>query len=251
MKHYGYQLENEIFWGGLTNGWEKVSMQLWISLCSNSRIILDVGANTGVYSLVAKTINPCSTVYAFEPVERIFSKLLLNNILNRYDIRGECLALSNYNGTATIYDTYTDHLYSVTINKNLLSKATPVIERKISTITLDHFIKSKKIEGVDLIKIDVETHEPEVLEGFSHYLKLYRPTLLIEILNDEVGGRVEDLIRNLDYIYFNIDERRGVRQVSHITKSDYFNYLLCRKEVAEQIGLIPSQANLKNFIKQL
>ena len=31
MKHYGYQIENEIFWEGLENGWEKTSMSLWMN----------------------------------------------------------------------------------------------------------------------------------------------------------------------------------------------------------------------------
>ncbi len=30
--HYGYQLENELFWKGIEGGWEKVSMQIWLAL---------------------------------------------------------------------------------------------------------------------------------------------------------------------------------------------------------------------------
>src|ERR1700741_4140089 len=48
IKHYGFQLENEIFWAGLTNGWEKESIGLWVKLCGNADVIFDVGANTGV-----------------------------------------------------------------------------------------------------------------------------------------------------------------------------------------------------------
>lgn len=71
IKHYGYQIENEIFWSGLTEGWEKESVKLWIELCKCSEIIFDIGANTGMYSLIAKTINPGANVYAFEPVARV------------------------------------------------------------------------------------------------------------------------------------------------------------------------------------
>ena len=71
MRHYGFQLENEIFWSGLTNGWEKISTRLWIELSKNSKVIFDIGANTGIYSLVSKSINPTSQVFAFEPVKRV------------------------------------------------------------------------------------------------------------------------------------------------------------------------------------
>ncbi len=74
IKHYGFEIENVIFWEGLQDGWEKVSIGLWIELCRRSTIIVDVGANTGVYSLIAKSLNSNAQVYAFEPVKRVDRK---------------------------------------------------------------------------------------------------------------------------------------------------------------------------------
>jgi FkbM family methyltransferase len=238
IRHYGFQIENEIFWAGLTGGWEKVSLSLWTKLCKNAFVVIDVGANTGVYSLVAKSLNIKSSVYAFEPVKRVFDKLEENNKLNDFDIRCCELALSNYTGTATIYDTDEEHTYSVTVNKNLFSPGTEILKSEIKTITLDQFIEENHLTKIDLIKIDVETHEAEVLEGFSKYLKKFAPTILIEILNDEVGKNVQRIIQDIDYLYFNIDEKSGIRQVETITQRDYFNYLLCSKDVAKELKLI-------------
>jgi len=239
LNHYGYQIENEIFWGGLANGWEKVSIGLWMKLCKNSSIIIDIGANTGIYSLIAKTINPHAKVYAFDPVHRVFARLKENIKLNNYDIIAIEKAVSNFDGLAIIYDTNSEHTNSVTVNKNLSSSDTKVIETKIETITLNSFIKNYNIGRIDLIKIDVETHEPEVLEGFSEYLKIFKPTLLIEILSDEIGEKVNEIVEGLDYLYFNIDERNGtVHQTKKITRSDYYNYLLCNQEIAKQLELI-------------
>src|SRR4051812_7150805 len=53
MQHYGYQIENELFWGGLTAGYEGTSLKLWKELCASAQTVIDGGANTGVYSLVA------------------------------------------------------------------------------------------------------------------------------------------------------------------------------------------------------
>lgn len=238
INHFGYQIENELFWKGLVNGWEKESIQLWLKLCLDSDIILDIGANTGVYSLIAKTIKPTSKVYAFEPVNRVFSKLKQNITLNNYDINPFEKAVSNEDGTAIIYDTLTEHTYSVTVNKNLSSPETKVSETKISTITLDTFVRQENLKKIDLIKIDVETHEAEVLEGFANHISKFKPTILIEILNDEVGSKVNKLVKDLGYLYFNIDEKSGIRQVNTITKSDYYNYLLCNPETAAKLGLI-------------
>ncbi len=184
INHYGYQIENEIFWNGLTHGWEKESMRLWINLCEVSEVILDIGANTGIYSLVAKAVNPQAKVYAFEPVGRVFRKLQENIALNSFDILPFEKAVSNADGSAVIYDTDSEHTLSVTVNKNLSAADVHVIETAIETVSLDRFVEEFNLSKIDLIKIDVETHEPEVLEGFRKYLSIYRPTLLIVILND-------------------------------------------------------------------
>jgi FkbM family methyltransferase len=238
IRHYGFEIENELFWAGIKDGWEKVSTGLWIKLCRDSEVIVDIGANTGVYSLIAKTVNPTATVYAFEPVERVFEKLQGNCMLNDYDIVCFKKAVSNYNGKAKIYDTAGEHIYSVTVNKNLNSSSTVVKEFEIDTITLKDFIEAQGLTKIDLMKIDVETHEPEVLEGMHEYLAIFKPVMLIEILNEEVAEKVNKLLEGLNYLYFNIDENRGIRQTTSITRSDYYNYLICKKEVALKLGLI-------------
>lgn len=238
IKHFGYQIENEIFWSGLSNGWEKESTNLWIKLCENAEIVFDIGANTGVYALIAKAVNPKAKVYAFEPVSRVYDKLKENISLNNFDIVPIEKAVSDADGTAIIYDTSSEHIYSVTVNKNLATPETKVVEVKIDTITLNSFIRENAIKKMDLIKIDVETHEPEVLKGFSQYISQFRPSILIEILNNEVGQKVNAIVKGLDYLFFNIDERGGIRLVDTITKSDYYNYLLCTADVAVKLGLM-------------
>lgn len=238
IKHYGYQVENDIFWSGLTGEWEKASLDIWIKLSKNANVVFDVGANTGVYSLIAKTMNQNAAVYALEPVKRVFEKLITNNQLNNFNINCIPIAASNYKGTANIYDTDSDHTYSVTVNKNLNTekKETRIIE--IQTTTLDDIIEQEKISKIDLIKIDVETHEPEVLEGYKKYLLTHKPSILIEILSDEIGEKVQEIVAPLNYLYFNIGESSGIKKVDNITKSDHFNYLLCDNETARYLKLI-------------
>ena len=237
IEHYGFQIENEIFWSGLINGWEKISMQLWIELCKDSDTIIDIGANTGVYSLVAKAINTDAAVYGFEPVKRVFDKFQKNCSLNHFDVTCLEYAASDADGDAVIFDSVAEHVYSVTVNKNT-APDTETIETKIKTKKLSTFIKENKITKIDLIKIDVETHEPEVLEGMEEYLERFQPTFLIEILDDRVGERVQALIKNIDYLYFNIDEVGAPKRVDKIEKSAYYNYLICKKEVALKLRLI-------------
>src|SRR4051794_4389930 len=97
MVHYGYQLENELFWEGL-QGWERTSLAVWSQLCRQAKTIVDIGANTGVYALLAKTENPSARVIAFEPVERVFEKLAKNCGLNGLAIQCVRKAVSDADG---------------------------------------------------------------------------------------------------------------------------------------------------------
>ncbi len=238
IQHYGYEIENDIFWKGLKGGWEKVSMDLWIRLSKKSDVILDIGANTGIYSLVSETLRPNAKIYAFEPVKRVFDKLVNNIALNNFSSKPYEVAISNKDGEAYIYDTDSEHILSVTVNKNMLSLNTKTHKVSINTLKLSTLIKREKLEKIDLIKIDVETHEAEVLEGMGDYLAKFKPTLLIEILNNEVAKDVNQLLENLDYLFFDIDEIGLPKQVKHISKSSYYNYLVCQPEIAKELGLI-------------
>ncbi len=219
--HPGFIIENEIFWEGLLNKWEKISLKLWIELCRKSTTIVDIGANTGVYSLVAKSVAPKSNVYAFEPHQLFYPFLKKNNDINNFDIACLNKAVSDKDGIVVLGD-YTGEFETLTFE----------------SISLDQFIEQNGIKKIDLMKIDVERHEPEVLRGYSNFMVQHRPTILIEILDDDISESINKIVAGLGYLYFNIDENGQIRQTSKIEKSDFYNYLLCSEEIALSLGLV-------------
>jgi len=239
MKHYAKEIENDVFWKGLTGGWEKISIHYWMILCRQAGVIIDIGANTGLYALTAKALNLSANVYAFEPLKQMFDKLIFNNQLNQFDIASVEKAVSDTNGSAVIYETGTDHVAAATLNAAIRQPDILTKETLIETITLDTFILENNIRKIDLIKIDVETHEPNVLEGYKQFLPLHRPDFLIEVLTVEVAAKLQRQFEGLGYCYFNIDDKRGtVTKTDTICKSDHFNYLVCKKETAQQLQLV-------------
>jgi FkbM family methyltransferase len=237
MTHFGYELENELFWRGLYGNYERESMRIWIALCARARSIVDVGANTGVYSLVAKTINPDAVVTAFEPLDRIYRKLLENIRMNNLDVDAHAVALSDRTGEGFYFDTLTEHVYSVTVNKNILGAGVPFEKRTLQTIALDEFIQRTGLERIDLMKIDVETHEPEVLEGFAGHLDRFHPDMLIEVLDEEVAGRLNRLLAGRGYRYYDISDTTGLRRIPELRKSCERNILACSDDTARILGL--------------
>lgn len=238
LRSTGSSIENSIFWAGITGEWEATSVKLWMKLAADAEVIFDVGANNGIYALVAKAVNSKTKVYAFEPVDRIYERLVINNQLNNFDIVCLQRGVSNENGTATFYDIQDENSYSSSLNTDFAQGGGEVVPVTIKTVRLDTFIKENDLKQVDLIKIDVETYEPQVLEGLGEYLEKFKPTLLIEILNDEVGLKVEDLVGNKNYLYFDVNDDDGsVKRVERITRNSSFNYLLCTEAVARRINI--------------
>ena len=236
--HHGHLIENELFWQGVS-GWEKVSIELWSWLCRRSNVIFDIGANTGIYALIAKAVNNSALVVAVEPVERVFRKLEANIALNHWDVKTFNAAASDSTGTAILYDMPEhDHVLSVSLESGWNSKSTKLRPVEIPTYTVTELLNQVGASSVDLLKIDVETHEPAVLKGFEELLRRDRPTLLIELLNDDVALQVAHLVQGLDYVYYNIDDITWPPQrVDALTRSKHFNFLICRKEVATAIGI--------------
>ena len=229
-------MENEIFWKGIFNSYEKNSLIIWAKLSETSNSIFDIGANTGIYSLLSKSINPNSKVYAFEPINRIFDKLEINNKLNKYNISCINTAVSNFEGSVFIQDDPNkEHIYSAKITNTIDKNKSHFTQIKTKSITLDYFIKKKNILNIDLIKIDVENHEIQVLEGFNEFIKEFQPTILIEVLNDEIAQGIQKIISSIDYIYYNIDDRFGIKKVDNLSKHNSRNFLICKKNISKII----------------
>jgi FkbM family methyltransferase len=237
MNHFGHGFENGIFWRGLYKGWsEEQALRLWEKLCANAQTVIDVGANMGIYSLLTKALNPKAKIYAFEPIKHLHRKLKLNCEINRYDVLCIHAAVSNKNGVANIFMA-PGGIATASLNCNELRTQ----KEQVEIIALAAYIESEAIDVVDLIKIDVEGFEPQVLEGMGKHLALMKPTILIEILDDEAGKKIESLVKECGYLYFNIDEFAGPIRVSHLSVKKFSrhsrNFLLCTEAIAHKLSL--------------
>ena len=96
-------IEKEIQQFGLYGYFEKESLKLWSILCENSKVIIDIGANTGVYSILARVNNSNSHVLAIEPISTNYNVLFSNIKLNKFNIYSEQVALSDVKGIAKMY----------------------------------------------------------------------------------------------------------------------------------------------------
>ncbi len=221
--------ENEIFWKGLDKGFEPETIWIWKLLCPVSDVVIDIGANTGIYCLLAKNANPVCYVYSFEPSRNSFNKLVKNIERNNFDIKAFEIAVSDSNSEKVFYDLFDEHQTTASLSSDMLknnpSKNNEVInEYLVKTTTLDEFIMAKEINTVDLIKIDVELHEPEVFEGAKLVMEKYKPIVIFEVLLPAVAEKLNRFFSQKDYLLF------------HLEPSSNSGY--CLKEVHKLVGLV-------------
>jgi FkbM family methyltransferase len=245
MRALGGTDENRLFWSGYSGDYEPVSLELWRRLAVRSKIIVDAGAHHGLYSLAARALNAEAAIFAFEPLERVFDTLAGNIVLNGYDIGAEAKALSDTTGQIEFFDLPEDQPVSASADNEVARLRPDAIVRTLPSVRLDDFLAEAGAADPDLIKIDVERHEPAVLRGMGAVLARARPAILLEVLNDSVAEQLELLLKDLGLSYFLLrEESRTVVPVSSLRPEAAVgqNFLIAPPELARAIGLDPQRA---------
>ncbi|MEM1948806.1 MAG: FkbM family methyltransferase [Candidatus Caldarchaeum sp.] len=175
-----------------------------------SDTFIDVGAGVGDY--VARTKS--RKIYCFEPDLRC-AKTIYSKAGGR-DIVVYFCALGNYDGTTSF--TMTNSLKHSTMILDRNGCRSTVLVYKLDTLT---FGKREIIpEGNVLVKIDTEGAEHLVLEGAKVFVKVYRPTVLIEYHEN-----LPKVIKCLKQLSYRIDKHLSDRY----TSSNH-GWLLCVPE---------------------
>jgi FkbM family methyltransferase len=162
-----------LYWRG-GSIYEPEAISFFVQHLATARTVLDIGANTGVYSLLALTSNPECRVVAWEPFPGTYEKLVRNIELNGLQARAElrCEAAAESDGMSFLepHENWAMHTVSTIPSNSSIS---------VRSSTVDSVVPSDV--QVDLIKIDVEGREYEVLCGAKRVLAESRPAILIEI----------------------------------------------------------------------
>ncbi|SDL37576.1 methyltransferase, FkbM family [Lentzea albidocapillata subsp. violacea] len=170
-------------------------------------VVLDVGANIGMYSLFARSECPTASIYAFEPLPPLLEKLRAN--VSAHDVTVLPYGLSDadrevsfvyYPGYSTMSTQYADtalekryirdRLSEVDYDAELLGELLDFRFREQTfgcrVRRLSGVIDELGLPRVDMVKIDVQRAELDVLRGIEerHWPMLHR--LVLEV-HDEAG----------------------------------------------------------------
>lgn len=183
--------------GGLA-GYEPETLAVYLAAVDLAPpgAVLDIGANVGVYGLLARALSD-RDVHAFEPMPELADVATNTAVANRmpYDVSRD--ALGRESGEATFY------ISDVSDSSNSLNPAFRASTRTltVSVTTLDEYAKEHSIVPA-VVKIDVETGEPDVLAGAHETLRTHRPWLLVEVLPGRTPKAIAEEMEQWGYTWY-------------------------------------------------
>ncbi len=137
-------------------------------------VTIDVGANFGLYT--RKLARLSQRVHAFEPSQKMADLLRRTSASN---VRVHELALSDQTGEAELFTPQEgrDPVYGLaSLEQREITASQHVVAATVPTARLDAVVR----EDVAFVKVDVEGHELNVLDGAVDLLERSQPVFLVE-----------------------------------------------------------------------
>lgn len=171
-------------------------------LAADTRLIVDVGAGIGDFTVFAASRFVRALVLAYEPNPEAFAVLLRNIDRNRLsNVSARCIAVG------------TRAAYTLGLGRWSAETQTRQVGKSASTVAgarLDELIGPR---SVDLVKIDCEGAELDVLESLGDSLVRVK-RIAVEYhdhLVEDAGKRIEHLLRDHEYIVTRMPDRYDKR----------------------------------------
>ncbi|MEE2760612.1 MAG: FkbM family methyltransferase [Pseudomonadota bacterium] len=172
----------------------------WLDTLPEGKLLWDIGANIGVYSLYAAYVRRMR-VAAFEPSAASHAALCRNIEINDLDelIQPFCLALAAHTGIDYLHMANTSAGHSMHAFGQENSIEGPIqtqFKQSVTGYSIDEFLETFSVSPPDYVKLDVDSIEAEILEGGRTTLTNSVQAILVE--SDQPQARIsESRIRQL------------------------------------------------------
>lgn len=134
-----------------------------IKFAQKPKIVIDGGANIGLFSIKMKNEFPDAKIIAIEPDLENF-QLLQKNLLHYENIHYENCGIWYKDTKLKVYDKFDTGKWGMVVEEDL-------IDGNISAISIKSLLEKYAIENVDVLKLDIETSEKQLFsENYEDWL---------------------------------------------------------------------------------
>lgn len=138
-----------------------------LELLQPGDVAVDVGANLGIWSLLAARRARAARIHAFEPSPAMADRLARHARINDAPaIIVRSAAVGAENGSMAFFEAHGRN----TGASALVRRRADDVEVRVPVVTLDAYVERERIDRVDLLKVDVEGAEALVVRGAPRLL---------------------------------------------------------------------------------
>ena len=249
MKKLIYHILNYLFLHSLE------SKIMEILKAEKKLVIFDVGCFRGVFTNnILKLIGKKKFKFFLFDINKN-TKEYISNLLLSKDISYNEIALSNKNGTAkynynsffessgsSLSPLYRDDTKWVSSRKFILKilqqNTNDYVKYDVPTLTLDTFVKRKKIKSIDILKVDIDGFEYEFLQGARNTIKKNKIKVILIEVNDKKKNYIKkekkiiNFLKRKDFTLLKKHINISVALCSGLKSGDYLfiNNIYLRKK---------------------
>jgi FkbM family methyltransferase len=193
----------QLYWFG-EEGWEPELLGWWRYLCRHASAVLELGANVGYFTVQGALAAPAARYVAVEPhptsLELCRSHLRLNGVT--WVELVAAAAVAGPGGTVRLLVPVEQRaaptVAFIEPGGELPRGMAGPLGVAVEVPTVD---VRTLLDGVDLLKLDVEGQEHALLAAAENHLRMQRPAIVVEVLPGTVRLRalLERLCHQLDY----------------------------------------------------
>lgn len=181
--------------------YERESVELLNRYARKGMNCIDAGANTGFYTcLMGNLVGPSGKVFAFEPMPGNFEVMLKNVAENDQTGYVKCFEVACSDTENTIEATILSNMFIAGAKEG-------GVKVQMKTVAVDEIIDDK----IDILKIDVEGHEQQALNGMKRIISESKPIIFSEIneywlqtCSEITGAEYVEYLNDLGYKVFNV-----------------------------------------------
>lgn len=216
---------------------EPKSLACWLFLVENApqnAMVLDIGAYTGLFSLLTARARRDVLSIAFEPSSVTFGRLVYNIQLNGFNPRIVPCHLAAWKHEEILTLPHRYGFFSLCSGETITQTQAADHTETVKAVPLDSILQPVRPDylnapqlaaiaerPVAAVKIDVEGVEPEVLEGARQLIGAHRPAFICEALDTQAQERLVDFFRSVGYAAVPIAGERNVLAMSADSHADF------------------------------
>ena len=160
-------VQRQIYFYG---AYEEDTCQVWVKMAKTAQTIIDVGANVGLYSLLAAATSSHAAIHAFEPTSEVFDRFVENVRLN-----GFLNVVANRAGVGRASGKSFLHFCAGSDGSNegmnyVSSESVSRSDTAVEVVSVDDYCRAREIDSIDLLKLDIEGGEYDALLGAERFL---------------------------------------------------------------------------------